>query len=64
MGRVTQRCVRVVLVGAATDTIGGGTCVFPFMYGSKPRATCIFNDSNLDDDEHNDGDGAVLTAAA
>ena len=52
------------MVGAATDTIGGGTCVFPFMYGSKPRATCIFNDSNLDDDEHNDGDGAVLTAAA
>ena len=29
-------------------------CVFPFAYNSQPRITCVFNDSNLDDDDNND----------
>ena len=54
-------CAFAVLLGTATKTTGGGNCVFPFTYNSKPRVTCIFNDSNFDKDGDNAMDGAVLT---
>ena len=39
---------------------GSSGCVFPFTYNSQARVTCVFNDSNLDDDDSNDVKGTLL----
>ena len=43
---------------------GSSGCVFPFMYSSQARVTCVFNDSSLYDDDNNDAKDVMWCGTA